>query len=86
MVAGRAPSPRPARRERDGRHPLLVPSARCPTRRAAPPGADTFLKILNWAAWIATAPAVSGVFVDDGTMAMQHQHGGSGEYGESSRG
>jgi peptidoglycan/LPS O-acetylase OafA/YrhL len=48
---------------------------------APPPGSDKFLKILNWAAWIATAAAVAGVFIVGAMMAVQHQHGRGGEHG-----
>jgi peptidoglycan/LPS O-acetylase OafA/YrhL len=48
---------------------------------APPPGSEKLLKILNWAAWIATAAAVAGVFIVGAMMAVQHQHGRGGEHG-----
>lgn len=48
---------------------------------APPPGSEKLLTILNWAAWLATAAGVAGIFIVAAMMAIQHGHGRGGEHG-----
>jgi type IV secretory pathway VirB2 component (pilin) len=45
-----------------------------------PPGADKFLTILQWCAWVAFGVCVLGVIVAGASMAVQHRHGSGGEH------
>jgi hypothetical protein len=45
-----------------------------------PPGADKFLTVLQWCAWVAFGFCVLGVIIAGASMAIQHRHGSGGEH------
>ncbi|GAB3266986.1 hypothetical protein GCM10027425_33560 [Alteromonas gracilis] len=59
---------------------MVTMAAPDPGGGQAPPGADKFLTMLRWAAWIAAGVCVLGVIIAGAGMAMSHRgHGGGGE-------
>ena len=59
----------------------LVAAVPSPGGGEAPPGAETFGRILKWAAWLAFAVCVLGVIVTGATMAIASRDGRGGEHG-----
>ena len=59
----------------------IIQAAPDPGGGQAPPGAEKFLTMLSWAAWIASGICVLGVIIAGGAMAMAHRggHGGGAE-------
>ncbi|MGH2887218.1 MAG: hypothetical protein ACRDPA_31735 [Solirubrobacteraceae bacterium] len=57
---------------------LVLAAIPDPGKGIAPPGADKFLTILQWGAWITFGLCVAGVLVSAAKLAHTHSQGGYG--------
>lgn len=61
---------------------VAAPAVPNPGSGTAPPGAEKFLLVLGWGAWLVTIGCVAGILLVAGRMAVQHRRGqGGGEAG-----